>query len=162
MKNILPYKNEIVSVVLVVCFAFLVNYRISTTNMQMRSLHQHREDLSKKESLTKEWRQVKDQYDQVIDGLLFKDAMLFKRFVQEQAWDYRVDISALRSAQRKEDPYNFVTISLECKGTYKNTVQFIAALEKRNIDIRAFQMKGIEKEKETTLTLETFVSGDDD
>lgn len=159
MKNILRYKNIVISIVIIIVFIFVTKNIVSKYFSTIESLKTKMSDLEKGKLSIERWNIATLYYDKLAEAFFSKDPSLFKTFVDQQSKKYNINISYLSPSRRQEDFYLDSSLNLRAfADSYANIVNFVKSLEEKKIIIETLRIKNGDKNKRSVeMSLRTYI-----
>ncbi|MCF7872615.1 MAG: type 4a pilus biogenesis protein PilO [Candidatus Omnitrophica bacterium] len=153
IKDLLQYKNIVAVSVVIIAALLFVNNSYSGYQNDLRKIKDQEKALEQAKTELQRWEEAKNKYNQLVDVFFKDNSIAFKRYVEEKAKNTNVTIDSLRTSRREKDFYQEAVIQLGLDSSYKDLVNFIAELEKRNIDIKNMSLRKA-KDKELRVNLD--------
>jgi len=159
MEGILRYKNTIVILAIIALFA-VVDYNLITDYFkQIEELEQRELDLELSKITLQEWDNTSYEFREVSKGFLREDVHLFKKFIDNKASQYDIDIKALRTSKEDREFYWEANMDLVIKCSYADFIKFISAIEVGSLEVRKVSIlsKRISHDVDISLTLRGYI-----
>jgi hypothetical protein len=135
MDSITKYKNFIIAIIIIAIFvlagkAMFIDYISKSTALDVK-----RTAVANEKDFVNRWEIATLEYDSKAVKFFRKDPALFKRFVEDTAQSCSVALTSLATSKKEEGLAINVRLNIKMQASYKNFLQFIKALEEKNISI---------------------------
>ncbi|MCF7886873.1 MAG: hypothetical protein K9L71_00475 [Candidatus Omnitrophica bacterium] len=158
IKNLLQYKNTIAVIVVIIAALLFINNNYSSYQNDLGKVKDKKKALEQAKTELQRWEEAKNKYNQLVDVFFKDNSIAFKRYVEEKAKNTNVTIDSVRTSRSQKSFYQEAVIQLGLDSSYKDLVNFIAELEKKNIDIKnVFLRKARDKELRVNLNLKAIL-----
>jgi hypothetical protein len=141
-KIVIPYRSEIISLVLLFGAFFMIKTRIEEVNAKMVTIANNKQEQERCRTLASGVKGALADRNKVLENFLYTDIFAIKKIFQEKAWANDIDMSAISSSQTDKGVVSVGAISGDLKGNYDNILKFIKNLEEANIRINNFRISG--------------------
>ncbi len=132
VRNLLIYKNIIAATAIILLCLFFLKNAYTGYKESLEQIEEKKRLLEEAEDKVYIWRDVKREYDNLL-RIFFEEDLFFQKYVEEKARDAGIGITSLRSSREEESFYQVGVIELNLTSSYKELVDFISELERKNI-----------------------------
>lgn len=159
VKAILPYKNIIIGVIIIIVFAAVVQGTFSHYSLQSKEIEAKMQELEEGEKTIERWGKLKLEREVLGGSFLAEDTLFFKKFVEEKANDSGINITSLNTSSMEKDLFWETTIQLGITCFYEDFIVFIKAIEEKSVVIEKVGIKnsGGMENTAVSLTLKGFI-----
>lgn len=159
MKDILRYKNVLLSILIVVVFFFILKGLWERHSLVIEDLKKKTSDLEKGRLLIEKWNMVSGEYDRLKEGFAMKGEGSFKKFLEEKTKDYGINVTYLSPSRKQEDFYSEVSFNLRANSDlYETIVSFIKSLEEKRVIMETLRIRSADdKKRSIDLTVKSFI-----
>jgi hypothetical protein len=159
VKNILRYKNIVISLAIIIVFIFVTKNVVSKYFSTINDLKTKMSDLEKGKLLIERWNIATLYYEKLADAFFSKDPSLFKTFVDQQSRKYNINVSYLSPSRRQEDFYIDSSLNLRASAdSYASITSFMKALEEKKITVETLRIRNEGKNRRSVeMSLRTYI-----
>ncbi len=159
MKDILRYKNVLLSIIIVVVSLFVIKGLWTRHSAVIEDLKKKTADLEKGRLLVEKWNDVSIEYDKLKDSFSVKDEVSFKKFLDEKTKSYGINVTYMSPSSKQEDFYSEMSINLRATTElYETIVDFLRSLEGKKIVMQALRIRNTdEKKRSVDMTVKSFI-----
>ena len=159
MKDLLRYKNILLSIIIIAVFIFVIKGLWTRHSLVIADLKTKASDLEKGKLLIEKWNEVSNEYDRLKDGFSIKDQVSFKKFLEEKTKSYGVNVTYLSPSRKQEDFYSEMSFNVKAiSDSYATIVSFVSALEEKKVIIETLRIRNAEeKKKSADITVKSFI-----
>ncbi|MCF7869679.1 MAG: type 4a pilus biogenesis protein PilO [Candidatus Omnitrophica bacterium] len=147
IKDLFQYKNIIVVIVVIIAALLFIHSSYSGYQNNLEKIKDKEKALEQARIELQRWEEAKNEYKQLVNYFFKDDSIAFKKYVEEKAKNTNVTIDSLRISRSEKDFYQEAVIQLKLNSSYKDLVNFIRELEKKNIDIKKMSLKKVKDKK---------------
>ncbi len=135
LKDIVAYKNLIISLAIVVIFTIAVRKTLSRYSLEKSEVEAKMQKLEDGEKTLLRWNKLKAEAKSLAKDFFVEDTSLFGKFIEKKARASRVNIGSLRTSSSESDLYWRTLMQLGITCNYKDFVAFIKAIEEKSVVI---------------------------
>lgn len=159
MKDLLRYKNILITIVVVVVFFFVIKGLLERHAAAIENLKQKMAELEKGKGLIDRWNLLIGEYDSIKNGFPMKDQVSFKKFLEEKTKSFGLNVTYLSPTRKQEDFYSEMSFNIKAiPDSYETVVNFLNALEEKKVAIDSLVVRGSEdKKKSADITVKSFI-----
>jgi IS605 OrfB family transposase len=159
VKELLRYKNILLSIIIIVVFIFVIKGLWTRHSLVIADLKAKTSDLEKGKILIEKWNEVSNEYDKLKENFSMKDEVAFKKFLEEKTKSYGINVTYLSPARKQEDFYSEMSFNIRATSeSYATIVNFLNALEEKRVIVETLKVRGTEdKKKSTDITVKSFI-----
>jgi len=159
LKALSQYKNSLLSIVIIIAFAILVQGTLSYYSLQKNEIVVKLQELEEGEQTMIRWQRLGLDAEELEKSFLAKDTLFFKKFVEEKANSLGIKITSLRTSNLEKDLYWEVTMHLGMVCLYKDFINFMKAIEEKSVVAEKIKITSGQnvKDEEIDLTLKGFI-----
>ena len=159
LKALSQYKNSLLSIVIIIAFAILVQGTLSYYSLQKNEIVVKLQELEEGEQTMIRWQRLGLDAEELEKSFLAKDTLFFKKFVEEKANSLGIKITSLRTSNLEKDLYWEVTMHLGMACSYKDFTDFIKAIEEKSVVVKNVSITSGQnvKDEKIDLTLKGFI-----
>jgi len=163
MKSIaMPYKSEIIAVIIVAIFFVLVKNRFQYVKVQTDAVEAGKAEVEQHKALASRWISVDKDSKEAAQGFMLKGPMDLKGMVQDKAWSNDINLVDMRANQDLSGVVGVGTLDLVISGSFRSIVKFIEAIEASNIRVTSFSVSGSDKKKNVNIKVYCYFPKDAD
>lgn len=140
MNDILRFKNILISVLIVFIFWMVINNILKKNSQDKLLLGIQEKTLAEGEKTIKKWQTLSIEYSKMQGKFLQKDILFFKKFVEESAKNFEIDIKSLNVSHSDKGEYWEAALQLRSASSYKNFVGFLKAIEKKRVQVESIRI----------------------
>lgn len=161
MKEILRYKNILLSIIIVVVFIFITKGLWAGHSLLIEDLKKKMSDLESGKLLIERWNVANNECNKLKEGLAIKDEVSFKKFLEEKTKNSGINVTYLSPTRKQEDFYSEISFNLRATSdSYATVVNFLNALEEKGVSLEALKVRNTEDKKMAVdVTVKTFIIG---
>jgi Tfp pilus assembly protein PilW len=159
VKELLRYKNILLSIIIIVVFIFVIKGLWTSHSLVIADLRTKTSDLEKGKLLIEKWYEVSTEYDKLKENFSMKDEAAFKKFLEEKTKSYGINVTYLSPIRKQEDFYSEMSFNIRATSeSYATIVNFLNALEEKKVIVETLKVRGAEdKNKSTDITVKSFI-----
>ncbi|MCF7874148.1 MAG: type 4a pilus biogenesis protein PilO [Candidatus Omnitrophica bacterium] len=154
-KDILSYKNTLLSVVIVIIFGFIAKNITSNYNQKMQSLNQKQKKRQEYRALIDQYNKLDSQFNRLAQEYFGSNGVALKSYVETIANNQELQIDSLRPIEKRERFYKINKLVIGLKGHYHGFIRFIRKLEDKNIRIERLNMRQKQQSVDVQLDIKT-------
>lgn len=133
VKVLSQYKNPLIGVGIIIIFAILVQGILSYYSLQRDEVAAKMRELVEGERTIMSWNKLSMDAEELGRNFLTKDTLFFKKFIEGKANSLGIRITSLKTSSSEEELYWEVVMDLGMKGSYKDFIEFIRAIEEKSV-----------------------------
>jgi hypothetical protein len=159
VKDLLRYKNILLSIIIVVVFIFVIKGLWERHSAVIEGLKQKMAELEKGRGLIEKWDQVSGEYDKLKESFSMKDQASFKKFLEETTKSVGINVTYLSPSRKQEDFYSEMSFNMKAApDSYETVVKFISALEEKKVLVEMLTVRAAEdKKKSADMTVRSYI-----
>ena len=147
MDYILRYKNIIIAVVIIFAFYLIVGEITSHFDSVKVEIKEQSRELDKGEEAIGKWKIARKELEDLKKVFLNEDALIFKRFIENNAQEVGVRITSFKTSRLEKELYWILSTHLRITGEYKDFIDFINIIERKSVEIEKISINRGKEEK---------------
>lgn len=153
VKTLLPYKNIIIGVIIIIVFAAVAQGTFSHYSLQKKEIEAKMQELEEGEKTIKRWEKLKSEREVLGSSFLAEDTLFFKKFVEEKANDSGINITSLKTSNIEKGLFWETTMQLGITCSYEDFIVFIKAIEEKSVVIERVTISNSSRTGNTAVSL---------
>ena len=142
MKQLARYKNVILAVAIILVSLLLLRNLYSHYSLKIANLAKQEKDIAEAQVIMHKWEVLDSQFSLLKGNLLKEDTSLVKKFIEERAQMFNIEIESLRFSRFDKEAYWEVKAQFQATCTYNDFVKFVDSLAAKNIEITSARLSG--------------------
>ena len=133
IKALSQYKNPLIGFAIVIIFAVITQGIFSSHSLEKEEIVSKMQELDAGRQTVARLERLRMETERLKIPFLTKDTLFFKKFVEEKANSFGIEVTSLKISNVEKDLYWEATMQLGMVGSYKNFTYFIKAIEEKSI-----------------------------
>lgn len=159
IKVFSQYKNTLIGLIIIVAFVFIIKSEHSHYSLEKEEIALETQELEEGADIVARWDSLRSDAEDLASRFLTEDTLFFKKFVEEKANTFGIQITSLKTSTLEEDFYWEVAMQLGMVSSYKSFMEFVDAIEEKGVAIEKVKVLS-ERDTKTEaieLTLKGFI-----
>lgn len=155
-KFTIPYRNELIAVVIVITSFVMVKGRIKDARAKLDHITGQIQACEQQKQVATRWEKANADLNDAVKIFVFEDSFAIKKIFQEKAWSNDINVDSLQTSQNISGIVGEGYVEADISGEFKNIVNFIKTLEDLSIRINRISISGSGKKKSVHIVVQSF------